>query len=592
MALVAKIDILVVAKTGGLDAGLNKGKKSVRGFRSAVDGATRQLKMFALQAVGVYAVARAMKSAAMASENMNRAMARSTSIMRGLTQAQRGMLRGKAYETAYGRAFSPSEVAQGYYYLTSAGMTVEQSLAAVGQVADFAQAGMFDLARATDLVTDAQSALGMRVPDATRNLQNLTHVTDTLIEASILANATAEQFSEALTTKAGPAARMLGKPIEETMAVLAAFADQGIKGSEAGTQLGIVWRDLQTKAIKNASVWDEMNLKVFDAAGNMRHTADILADLEQKLGGMGDQQQRTTLLMLGFSDKSVAATQALMGYSDEIRNWQDEMENMKDTAKKTAEAVMTEWDRAMSKLGASWAKLRDDTLGPMAKNFALGLEGIIDPMGQVNKTFSKDPLQRRLEQLLWAQQQIQRSSPDIYLDPGLRTRKLKTAEIEIAKVRAQIMERANAKPFSRGMGALIAPMVEQAMKQAGQFQRRRGAQERIRDILGGAGSRLSRLASGISAGFQFGGPLAQAAIMSRLFQGAQPQARTFELPRAGAVLRGTAEGFSASLEKEQLNVERQQVGELRKQSATLNRIEDKLPEFRPSGSGSVAGLEN
>ena len=63
---------------------------------------------------------------------------------------------------------SAEQSAEAFFFLASAGLNAEQSISALPQVAKFAQAGMFDMATATDLATDAQSALGLTVDDATK----------------------------------------------------------------------------------------------------------------------------------------------------------------------------------------------------------------------------------------------------------------------------------------------------------------------------------------------------------------------------------------------------------------------------------------
>src|SRR5690606_21262168 len=107
---------------------------------------------------------------------------------------------------------------------------------------DFATAGAFDLALATDLATDAQSALGMTSKDVAKDQENLIRVTDVLVKANTLANANVQQFSEAITNDAGAALKAFGKDIEEGAAILAAYADQGTKGQVAGSNLSRVMR--------------------------------------------------------------------------------------------------------------------------------------------------------------------------------------------------------------------------------------------------------------------------------------------------------------------------------------------------------------
>src|SRR5690606_19776767 len=145
------------------------------------------------------------------------------------------------------------------------------------------------------------------------------------VRANVLAIASVEQFAESLTNRAAAALRTVNKDVEEGVAVLAAFADQGTKGASAGEQFSIVLRDLQTRARTNADVFQTFGVEVFNATGNMNNLADIMGDLENLLDGMSDKQQRAALAMLGFQDRSIGAMLALIGTSDAIRNYESEL---------------------------------------------------------------------------------------------------------------------------------------------------------------------------------------------------------------------------------------------------------------------------
>lgn len=261
----------------------------------------------------------------------------SVSIMGDVSDAMRNDMSDAAREVAKTTTFSAEQAAESFYFLASAGLDAEQSIQALPKVAEFAQAGMFDMAQATDLLTDAQSALGLSVDDTAENMENMERVSDVLVKANTLANASVEQFSTSLTNKAGAALRSLGKDVEEGVAVLAAFADQGIKGEIAGTQLSIVLRDLTTKAIKNKDEFEAMGLQVFDANGEMRNLGDIVANLEDSLVGMSDETQKATLLQAGFSDKSLASIQALLGTSDAIKSYEKDLRAAGGTTENVAD---------------------------------------------------------------------------------------------------------------------------------------------------------------------------------------------------------------------------------------------------------------
>lgn len=251
------------------------------------------------------------------------AMQQSVAIMGDVSDALRKDMSDAAREVAKTTTFSAEQAAESYFFLASAGLDAAASIAAMPKVAAFAQAGMFDMALATDLLTDAQSALGLVIrDDAVANMEQMVRLSDVLVKANTLANASVEQFSTALTTKAGGALRSMNIDLEEGVAVLAAFADQGIKGELAGTQLSIVLRDLTTKAIQNKGDFAAFGLEVFNAEGNINNLADIIGQLESGLDGMSDELQKATLLQLGFSDKSLGSLQALMGTSEQIRGFE------------------------------------------------------------------------------------------------------------------------------------------------------------------------------------------------------------------------------------------------------------------------------
>ncbi len=259
----------------------------------------------------------------------NKSITESTSIMIDVTDEQVAQMEKAAKELSINHPKAAHELGKGYYSLASAGWNAEQALAALPGVARFATAGVFELARATELAVSAQSALGMRAKDPTENLKNLTRVTDVLIRANVLAQASTEQFSVALSNQAGAEAKVAGKSIEEVVAVLAAFADQGIRGQKAGTSFGRVIRLLSKTAVtpKYRQAQKALGFNVFEeGTGEMRNIADIIQNLEQVLKPMSTELQKATLLSFGFSATVQQSLLPLIGTSEEIRRFQKELE--------------------------------------------------------------------------------------------------------------------------------------------------------------------------------------------------------------------------------------------------------------------------
>lgn len=352
--------------------------------------ATRALDDFAkkaqiaLGAVAVATAALAVKSVQEFSK-FEGALTQSLAIMGDVSDAMRTEMSDAAREMAKTTTFSAEQAAESYFFLASAGLDAEASVAAMPRVAAFAQAGMFDMARATDLLTDAQSALGLTIrEDAVANMANMTKVSDVLVKANTLANASVEQFSVSLTTKAGPALRAVGKDVEEGVAVLAALADQGIKAELAGTGLSIVLRDLQTKAIENKEAFDEAGVAVFDQAGEMRNLADITADLENATAGMSDEQKKATFMMLGFSDKSFAALAALMGTSEAIRFYEDALRSAggvtDEVANKQLESLSAQFGLLQSAVTDVFIEIGEQ-LAPALKDLIPQIQALLPELG-------------------------------------------------------------------------------------------------------------------------------------------------------------------------------------------------------------------
>lgn len=318
--------------------GLRQAESQLKGFadgiKNAVAGAT-----LAVAGIGAASV----KAFAEFDAAMNESMA----IMGNVSDTMRKEMSDAAREVAKTTTFSASQAAEAFYFLASAGLDAEQAVSAMPTVAKFAQAGMFDLATATEFLSDAQSALGLRSDDAATNLANLNKVADVLVKGNILANASVEQLSESLTNKAAASMRAFNIPLEEGVAVLATFAAQGIKGSEAGTVFNAVLRGLSQGVIRNGDEFARMNIEVYDAQGNLNNLADIIGDMESALAGMSAEEQRAALTRLGFTEETLAGTLALLGNSEAIRQYEADLlkagGTTEEVANKQLESLMAQF---------------------------------------------------------------------------------------------------------------------------------------------------------------------------------------------------------------------------------------------------------
>lgn len=281
----------------------------------------------------------------------DQAMTESTSIM-DVTEGQIDSMRKSAMELSGSGELlqGPERLAKSYFFLASAGKDAEQSMALLPKVSRFATAGAFDMAKATDLLTDAQSALGMTMKDSREDAAQLARVSDVLVKANTLANASVEQFATSLTAKSGASLKSFNKDVEEGVAVLAAMADQGIKAELSGNALDRMIRLLSKSAQDNAEAHERLGFSVFDASGSMRNLGDIVGNLEDILRGMSDEQKVATLSMLGFEARVQQVILPLLGTSEAIKEYEKELRNAKGTTDEVANEQMKSFSNQLQVL--------------------------------------------------------------------------------------------------------------------------------------------------------------------------------------------------------------------------------------------------
>lgn len=377
-----QITVTVVGDSNSLSKALNQAAVDAGKFEAKMETFSKSLGKVAVPLAGMGAVATKVFG------DFDAAMVKSIAIMDDVDTAMRERLEEGAREVAKTTIFSASQAAEAYRELASAGLSTEDTLRALPGVAAFAQAGMFDLATATGLLTDAQTALGLSIQGNTeRNIANLIRVSDVLVAADNVAATTVEEISNAITNKAGSALRGMNKEIEEGVAVLAAFAAQGVKGQEAGEKLSVILRDTSRAAAINRDEFARLGIEVFDAEGNFRHLADVIADFERVLGPMSDEQRAVTFDALGLTRSVGDAIRQLFGLSGEIRTYEAELRRAGGTTQQVAEGQMESFQ---AQLGLAKDQLIDAAI-VLGEDLAPAILNMTELLGDAAQAWSELP---------------------------------------------------------------------------------------------------------------------------------------------------------------------------------------------------------
>lgn len=229
-----------------------------------------------------------------------------------------GNLREYAQFMGANTAFSAKQAADALNYMALAGYDAQTSMNMLPNVLNLASAGAMDLARASDMITDTQTAFGL-------SLERTNLLVDEMAKAASTGNTSVEQLGDAFLVVGGLAQELNGgfvflddntqvavDGIQEMEIALTAMANAGIKGSEAGTHMRNMIMKLSSPTKQGAEVMEELGLHVFNAQGEMRPLSNIVHDLNLSLKDLTQEQKIKAISKL-FNSRDLASAEALLG---------------------------------------------------------------------------------------------------------------------------------------------------------------------------------------------------------------------------------------------------------------------------------------
>lgn len=271
------------------------------------------------------------------------------SALSGATGDDLKMLEDKAREMGASTKYSATESAEALSYMALAGWDAEQMAAGLEPSLKLAGAAGMDLALATDIVTDTMSMFGMEASEATK-------MTDMLAYAQANSNTDVQQLGEALKY-CGASANAMGYDLADTTALLGTFADQGLKGSSAGTTLNAMFRDMKKNAKDGAIAIGDTNVAIVDANGNYRDMTDILADVEKATEGMTQAERDMALSSIWGTEALKGVNMAFEAGVPKIREFEEGIRNSDGAASEMYDTMQNNLQGAIDNMKSAFEGL-------------------------------------------------------------------------------------------------------------------------------------------------------------------------------------------------------------------------------------------
>lgn len=278
----------------------------------------------------------------------------------GATASQMETVKKTALEMGQNTAFSATDSAQAMLELLASGYDINETLTALTPVLNAAAAGQLQLGESADAVTDILAAYGL-------GAENASMVSDILTKSSGASSATMRDMVGAFSN-VGPIARQFNLSVEDTAAILALFAENGIKAEEGGTQLKSLLTNLARTTPEVQEQWEALGISLYDSEGNVRNLNEVIQDLNNAMDGMTEQQQIETVQTLAgsFGQLGLNALLASDGYEGML----EKMEEATGAAV-VAEKNMNSFKGVIDQVKNAVVTLSLVALGPLAEKYLI-----------------------------------------------------------------------------------------------------------------------------------------------------------------------------------------------------------------------------
>ena len=301
--------ILIGADASNFNKNIKAAQTQLVNFGNIAKSVGSSIKTALVGAFAIDSAQRFFSNVIEAGRGFENQMARVRAVSNASTK-QFQMMRNEAARLGETTRYSAREAAAALENLVRNGLSATKATKALSSVLELAGANAIDLAEAADIVTNTMNMFSLSV-------EELNRVNDVLSKTTASSATNLTDLYEALKY-AAPTANLFGINIEEVNAALGVLANQGIKGSQAGTTLRNVLNSLvkpsrEAKDILENLGIDEVSIKLDGLLGTLQklqglQISDFVKIFGKEFGGITktlvDSGDLTSALKSALQDSS------------------------------------------------------------------------------------------------------------------------------------------------------------------------------------------------------------------------------------------------------------------------------------------------
>ena len=290
----------------------------------------------------------------------------------GATSTAMDALEHKAREMGATTVFSAKEAGQAMEYMAMAGWKATDMLNGIEGVMNLAAASGEDLAKVSDILTDAITAFGDEAKDAER-------YADVMASTSSNANTNVALLGETFKY-VGATAGSLGYKIEDIALATGLMANAGIKGSMAGTALRSTISRMAspTKQVKDAM--EKLGISLTDSEGNMLSFRDVMLQMRSGFSNLSEVEQASTAKMLGGAYAMSGLLAVVNATEEDFNKLADAIDNSAGSSADMANTMTDNLEGSLKKFGSQAAEfgitLYEQIKGPLKEIIEFGTSAL------------------------------------------------------------------------------------------------------------------------------------------------------------------------------------------------------------------------
>lgn len=308
------ITVRLLADTSNFTAGMAKVSGESQKTATTMEAAGGKTKLITtgIAAAGVAATALGMAAVRMAADfdaSMSTVQANT-----GASADEMNQLRQAAIDAGADTIYSATESADAINELGKAGLSTSDILSG-------GLSGALNLAASDGMaVGDAAELMATTLKQFNLTGAQSSQVADALAAGAGKAVGSAHDLGLALN-QAGMVSHSFGISMQETTGTLAAFANSGMIGSDAGTSLKTMLISLANPSTKAANLMKELGINAYDAQGNFIGLSGLAGVLKDKLSGLSQEQRNQALATIFGTDAIRAANVLYEQGAEGIDDW-------------------------------------------------------------------------------------------------------------------------------------------------------------------------------------------------------------------------------------------------------------------------------